>query len=72
MKYSGVITVKAEGKEQNVYLEFEKDNVYDILRAYEAILNPKPFFVPLAHLCFLALSIPRSPGYTSLLGSSFI
>lgn len=39
MKYSGMITVKADGKEQNVYLEFEKDNVYDILRAYEAILN---------------------------------
>lgn len=39
MKYSGVITIKKDGKESNIYLEFDKDNVYDVMRAYEAILN---------------------------------
>lgn len=38
-KYSGVITLKQDGKESNIYLEFGKDNVYDVMRAYEVILN---------------------------------
>ena len=39
MKYTGVITIKDEGKESTIYVEFEKDDVYDILRAYDVMLN---------------------------------
>lgn len=39
MKYSGMITIKQDGKESNIYLEFDKDDVYDVMRAYEVILN---------------------------------
>ena len=39
MKYYGMISVKYEGKENDIHVEFEKDNVYDILRAYEVVLN---------------------------------
>lgn len=39
MKYSGMITIKTDGKESNIYLEFDKDDVYAVMRAYEVILN---------------------------------
>lgn len=39
MKYTAIITVNKDGTENNIHMEFEKDDVYDVLQAFDAILN---------------------------------
>ena len=39
MKYTAMITVKKDGAENNIHMEFDRDDVYDVLQAFDAILN---------------------------------
>lgn len=39
MKYSALIMVKNDDKEANVHMEFGEDDIYDVMQAFDTILN---------------------------------
>ena len=39
MKYSAMITVKNDDNEANVHMEFGEDDIYDVMQAFDTILN---------------------------------
>ena len=39
MRYNAIIKTKNGDKENIIHMDFEKENIYDVLRAFEAVLN---------------------------------
>ena len=39
MRYNAIITIKSGDKEDNIHMEFAKDDVYDVVKAFDTILN---------------------------------